>query len=236
MEGGGEVGTRWEFRASTCVQLQLHVPLKKNMSQYVSFQGKQVKLKDSQLCTRIIGKVFGVYPDSVILVGDDGTVEVPDEQGNFTDLSSFTDYEVQGESAQSAQSSGSSQHAFVPISKRGKETVHRMVKAGKRWNPLSLTTRGKTSTSKPPGVTMADKRKVAWQKTIEICAFNDSFHLEKQMNYPLDLTPATANITSVSDILSADVFNGQGCVLLDVDNLKIPDSATTRGMHVPSCV
>ena len=120
------------------------------------------------------------------------------------------------------------------MSKRGKETAYGAVKAGKRWNPLSLTSRGKTS--KPPGVTMADKKEVVWQKTIEICAFNESLQLEKQMNYPLDLTPATANITSVSDILSADVFNGQACVLLDVDNLKIPDSVTTRGMHVLSCV
>ena len=65
------------------------------------------------------------------------------------------------------------------------------------------------------------------QKTIEIYSCVNS-HLEK---YPLELSASTANIHvfTVSEILSSEVFHGESCFLLDIDNLKIPDSATTRG-------
>ncbi len=209
-----------------------------NIIYYLSFQGKQVKMKDSQLSTKWIGKVFGLYPDSIILVGDDDTIEIPDEYGSFTGLKRFTDYEVQGDSTKlpiSPSGSGSSQHAFVPIPKRGKDIIvstARSGDSGKRWNPLSLS-RGKTN--KPPGVTMSDNKvkQVICQKTMEIHAFKDSCQaVEKVLNYPLELTTATANISSVSEILSTEVFNGEPCVLLDVDNLKIPDSSTTRGTEI----
>ena len=172
------------------------------------------------MSTKWIGKVFGLNPDSILLFGNDDTIETPDDDGNFTDLKSYTDYDVQGEINQ--LTGGSTEH--VPISKRGRGMISSTKGVvGKKWTPFSLSNRGKSN--KPPGVTSSE---IICQKSIEIYSYTRS-GLEKHTNYPLELTSLTANIKSVSEMLSVEVFKGESCVLLDVDNLKIPDSTITRG-------
>ena len=59
--------------------------------------GMNCRLREAQLTTYWIGKIFGIFPDSIVLVASDETIEVPDENGFFT-LESYLDYEVQDES------------------------------------------------------------------------------------------------------------------------------------------
>ena len=47
------------------------------------------------------------------------------------------------------------------------------------------------------------------------------------------LTPATACIEAVMNILSVEAFDGQEVVLLDKDNLRIPDNHTIRSKINP---
>ena len=68
----------------------------------ISYKGKTVKLKETQLDAKFIGKLFNVYPDSVLLLSDDGTVEGPDENGRFR-LEDYLEYELQGEVMDSAK-------------------------------------------------------------------------------------------------------------------------------------
>ena len=44
------------------------------------------------------------------------------------------------------------------------------------------------------------------------------------------LSEKTASVSRVGEIVSSECFAGEE-VILDSDNLKIPDSAGTRGMH-----
>lgn len=57
--------------------------------------GKKRKLKDEQLITQWI---FGLFPDSIVLVSRDGDAEIPDENGRFLHLLSFINYDVMGDS------------------------------------------------------------------------------------------------------------------------------------------
>ena len=61
-----------------------------------------MKLKETQLDTKFIGKLFNVYPDCVLLLSVDGTVEGPDEKGRFS-LEDYLEYELQGEVMDSAK-------------------------------------------------------------------------------------------------------------------------------------
>ena len=67
----------------------------------LEYCGKSRRLKEFQLTTYWIGKIFNVFPDSIVLVGSDDTTEVPDETGQFTLLSQYLEYEVQGDSSTS---------------------------------------------------------------------------------------------------------------------------------------
>ena len=44
------------------------------------------------------------------------------------------------------------------------------------------------------------------------------------------LREQTATINNIADMTSAEAFEGESVVLLDADNLRIPDSIGTRGM------
>ena len=57
-----------------------------NMSDYKLFtvvkEGKTVKLnKASQLTMQVMSKVFGLFPESILLLSDDGYVETADTDG-----------------------------------------------------------------------------------------------------------------------------------------------------------
>ena len=66
----------------------------------LTYQERKIKLKPDQLTIKLIGQIFSLFPDSIILWSpEDGTVETPDESGIFNGLDEFTEYEVEGEPA-----------------------------------------------------------------------------------------------------------------------------------------
>ena len=58
----------------------------------LKYEGITRKLKESQLQPYWIGKFFNLFPDSIVLIGSDGSAEVPDD-GVFS-LEYYLDYEV----------------------------------------------------------------------------------------------------------------------------------------------
>uniref|UniRef100_A0A1X7TA93 RING-type domain-containing protein n=1 Tax=Amphimedon queenslandica TaxID=400682 RepID=A0A1X7TA93_AMPQE len=75
----------------------------------------------------------------------------------------------------------------------------------------------------PPGTLKNE----SWRKNVEICSVSEG-KAKKTCNHPVTLTPATACIEAVSNIVSVEAFEGNDVVLLDKDNLRIPDNKTTR--------
>ena len=67
----------------------------------LTYQERKIKLKPDQLTIKLIGKIFSLFPDSIIILlsPEDGTVETSVESGIFTGLDEFTEYEVDGEPA-----------------------------------------------------------------------------------------------------------------------------------------
>ena len=66
---------------------------------------------------------------------------------------------------------------------------------------------------------------------MEVCCYDSSSGcIKKTFNLPLTLNESTASVTKVADIASAETFEGDAVVLLDSENLQIPDSVGTRGM------
>ena len=55
-----------------------------------------MKLKGPQLTTQVLAKVFGLFPDTVRLLSDDGYVETPDANGRFTDVDDTPVWTVSG--------------------------------------------------------------------------------------------------------------------------------------------
>ena len=45
--------------------------------------GNYVRMHPAQVNARAIGRVFNLFPESVFLVADDGSVELPDDDGCF---------------------------------------------------------------------------------------------------------------------------------------------------------
>ena len=60
----------------------------------IQYGDRKMKLKEHQLTAKLIGKVFGLYPESVILFTDE--LEVPDDEGSFH-LRAYCTYIVQGD-------------------------------------------------------------------------------------------------------------------------------------------
>ena len=93
----------------------------------------------------------------------------------------------------------------------------------KKWKPstsLSLIR------NKPPGVATQEGKKSApsWTKTLEISSYDPlEAVFKKTFNLPLE------EISTVNDLASAEAFGGDAVIILDSDNLRIPDSAGTRG-------
>ena len=53
-------------------------------------------MREEQLNVKRISQAFRYMPGSIILAADDGTVQFPDDQGNFS-LASYLSYKVQGD-------------------------------------------------------------------------------------------------------------------------------------------
>lgn len=44
----------------------------------VEWDGKSLKLKEKQLTTMVLSRVFNLFPETILLVTEDGYVELPD--------------------------------------------------------------------------------------------------------------------------------------------------------------
>ena len=219
--------------------------------------GKTRKLKESYLTPTCIGKVFNLFPDSIILIAaDDGTIEVPDELGFFSGLKTYRTYEVQGESMEMKtvlEKGGECSSSF------GSPAVHSHTSkmsssAGPSRASSSLFAGGKRKSSsrsqaaaggykhkgpllcnsvKPPGVISqeTDLRyfdQIHWRKNIEICDYVCG-RLKKNSNFPMSLTNETAKVEFIAESISQELFSGEDVVLVDADSLQIRDSTVTRG-------
>jgi hypothetical protein len=195
---------------------------------------KKVKLKAEQLTTKNLGQIFGLFPDTIYLMSDDGTVETPDaDTGAFEDLWSFHKYQVHGEfllpktgeiigSQQTARAPSTMSSRFMPSgsflgsSKSGSTPrPPKGISAKTKWPP------------KKPGVS-AGSAKQEWTKNIEVHHYNNGM-LQKFSNFPVILAEATATIKHVSQQLSFEAFEGNNVILLDNDNLQVPDTVASRG-------
>ena len=196
-----------------------------------------VKLRESQMSASTIGKIFNVFPQSIVLIGDDGSVATPDASGEFSclDLSYETSWTVNGDPSKPDDGSkcrpGSSGVLYAyqqpALSSLPGTSGGHMI--SKKWKPstsLSLTR------NKPPGVAKQEGKKSApsWTKTLEICSYDPlEAVFKKTFNLPLTLTEETSTVNKVADLASAEAFGGDAVIILDSDNLRIPDSAGTRG-------
>lgn len=202
--------------------------------------GRTVKLKSSQLTTQVLSKLFGLFPDSILLLSEDGYVETADPDGRFDDVDDLPVWSVGGESMKPVvagpgpgPSTSVAPYLYQPsVSKRGK---------GKgKWTPGGMR--------KPPGVRAEElerqdqtatvphsKQPAEWRKSIEVCKWSDD-GWRKMLNLPIVMTEESASVPSVTQMVANDAFNGEETVLLDIDYLKIPNTSATRGECTLVCV
>ena len=131
---------------------------------YAEHDGKSLKLKPGQLKTDVIVKLFHLFPDSIVLVPNNGYVETPDDD----DLAVWT---VAGDSTKPHPSQTDSHPLTLcayqppPGRKRG---------SGRKWTPAFKT--ALFQWQKPPGVRIqesdragpssADLLQLEWRKYI----------------------------------------------------------------------
>ena len=74
-----------------------------------------MKLKEDQLTVKWIGKIFNVFPDSIVLIRDDkGEVETPDFAGRFHTLEYHIEYRIIADPLSTRTVTSSS--TIVPVS------------------------------------------------------------------------------------------------------------------------
>ena len=194
-------------------------------------QVMSVKLTRSQMSADNIAKVFNVFPHSIVLVGEDGTIATLDSNGDFClyEMNANVLWTVNGDPSKptatdnflSARPRPSMTYTYQqPDSIRASQ----LIKA--KW--------------KPSGASKQEaKRSIgnSWTKTLEICRYEVDMAIKKTFNFPLTLTEQTSSVSGVADIASAEAFGGEPVVTLDSKNLWIPDSIGTRGKCVSlSCL
>lgn len=205
----------------------------------VEKDGKTIKLKETQLTVQILSKIFGLYPESILLLSDDGYVEAPNDDGRFIDVDDLPIWSVSGEAVRPVQSSSGSALYQPPTTSRGSSRRGRgRIRC---WTPATTYT-PPGGTRKPPGVRAQEEQFETtvgreWRKYIEVCRWNERENQWKKVtNLPLEMTEATASVPHVTQMVAEDVFAGDETVLVDTDYLKIPDtSATTGEKSVFSC-
>ena len=199
------------------------------------------KLKPGQLNQRVLGKIFNLFPDSILLVSDDGSVETADDHGNFVDVDDFPIWTCSGDSilspgdAENSQSQSSSSSYMYQLPSNSSRAT-----AGKKrkWTPTF--TSSLLRKNKPPGVQTQESivhkeppppPEKEWRKTIEICRRRGK-DWEKVSNLPVTLTEATASVPDIADQVASEAFeafDGSDVILVDNDYLKILDTPSTRG-------
>ena len=192
------------------------------MSLYTIYNNDlKVKMKHNQLNTRSIGQVFGLFPDSIYLLTEDGTPEFADECGFFVDLRTYNMYEVHVNSIQSDQSCSSAAKTMTTPCPHSSRSPATSIKT----RPKGISIKAKWP-AKPPGVTAANKED--WTINIKVHHHSNG-NLIKFSNFPIILNGTTANTKQISQILSVEAFGGEKVILLDNDNLQIPDTTASRG-------
>ena len=205
--------------------------------------GNFVRIRSTQLNSKAVGRIFNFFPQSVYLVGDDGSVELPDEDGGFEvgSMDASLIWTCSGDSSKPANQSHWLQpgpsYAYQPTDQtRERERQDRSKRpASGKWKPKFTTSSlSGNRQNKPPGVekqeaSLRQTSQLTWNKTIEICSFEGS-KIKKSFNLPVSLTERSARVERIAEFVSAEAFEGAAVVLLDSDNLQIPDSIGTRGM------
>ena len=106
-----------------------------------------------------------------------------------------------------------------------------------KWVPKYTTSLLATSQKKPESFRSSDESKrqspldPVWTKSIEICNFEGS-ELKKAFNLPVALNEKSATVSDVAEFVSDEAFEGASVVLLDSENLQIPNTIGTQGMHI----
>ena len=171
-------------------------------------------------------KIFNIFPQSLFLVGSNGTVATPNEVEILQSQLVVTQRPI---------SLLDLPTPCMYIRASNQPSTSKYAKAGSKaakWKPsLSLS----LMRNKPPGVAKQEGQRgkrgkghgEAWTKTIEICTYDNTYAMRKTLNLPITLSEKTASISRVAEIVSLESFEGEEVVLLDADNLKIPDSAGT---------
>ena len=127
----------------------------------VEMGDKRVKLKKEQLTTNVLAKIFDIFPDTIILISDDGYVATANSKGVFEDLDDIPIWTCQGTSCNplpEATSSSSSSYPYqAPSKRRGKGKGKGRV----QWAPQHTTSylpslRG--GSNRPPGVVAQETR------------------------------------------------------------------------------
>ena len=228
-----------------------------NMSLFTcTFQVKNLsgslslKLRDAQLNCETLGKFFNLFPQTIFLVAEDGTVATPDNQGEFDtyDVDPNLVWTINGDPTKPDLT------AMQPAAKPGtsyayqQQTIEAKASQKNKWKPHYSTLQASgsglhRSGNKPPGATKhcnqehsASGKKPGrqpgetWTKTIDICTWDDST-IKKTFNLPITLSEkgSDATVGGVAALVATEAFDGEEVVLLDADNLLIPDSCGTRG-------
>ena len=71
----------------------------------IQIGGKSVKLKKEQVTTAVLGQIFDLFPDSIILISEEGYVCTPNVDGTFKDINDLSMWVCQGKSCRSASMS-----------------------------------------------------------------------------------------------------------------------------------
>ena len=199
-----------------------------------------VKLRDSQLNIETLGKIFNLFPQSIFLIADDDSVATPDSQsGEFDtyDINSDVVWTINGDSTKpaSGQTGGFSTKPGTRYAYQQSYTESGSFMK-KKWKPKHISAVMNRASSKPPGATKPESGKKpgrqvgeTWTKTIEICSYEDSL-IKKTFNLPINLSEKGSTVSGVAAVVASEAFEDEPVVLLDADNLIIPDSGGTRGM------
>ena len=85
--------------------------------------------------------------------------------------------------------------------------------------------------SSPNEIKQSSSSELIWTKNVEICSLEGTT-VKKSHNLPIYFKKGTASVASVSEFVSQEAFDGNAVVLLDAENLKIPDTIGTRGIYI----
>ncbi len=111
--------------------------------------GKSFKLKPEQLKTSVLAKLFHLFPESIVLVSEDGYVETADDDGDFKEVDDLPTWSVTGESTKPTSVAAAGSSAGVSPLAYSYHLPGK--KGGRKWTPR-FTTSTLAQRQKPPGV------------------------------------------------------------------------------------